>query len=151
MPIREEPVMDFFKMILFVEEKYQIRTSDYADAVGTGIKIIEQYNEMMPRELQINRDTDWSYTAEAWKQFAKWREEQQVPALESLPHLNYWHWLLKHPFSDVYNGERRYWSLREILEDEETPDWVKEITQKVSDEFTEYLDDQGGLEVRVSW
>jgi len=72
------------------------------------------------------------------------------------PYLNYWHWLIGNCFYELSNGCERYWNILEILEgdpgyEHDTPDWVKEITQMVYDEFKDDLDKDGGIEVYISW
>lgn len=64
----------------------------------------------------------------------------------NVPYLDFWHWLLDHDFVDMYNGSYQYLLVKEHLEDEETPPWVKEILQKIYDEFQE--DD---MEFWVAW
>lgn len=58
--------------------------------------------------------------------------------------------MLDGQFEDIYNGSTVYWNLKEIL-DEENPEWVKEITQYVYNEFKEYLDEEGGFNVLIEW
>ena len=71
-----------------------------------------------------------------------------MPSLQKgdVPYLDYWHWLIDHDLSKVHNRARMYWGLQEILNDKDAPDWVKEITQKMRDEFSKQLDEDGGLE-----
>lgn len=66
-------------------------------------------------------------------------------------YLDYWHWLLDNCFSDIHNGSSAYWNVKEIIDSEETPLWVKSITEKVYKEFHEVLDNKGGLEVLIQW
>lgn len=66
-------------------------------------------------------------------------------------YLDYWHWLLEHQFYNVSNPCERYWSLDSILNDEKAPQWVKEITAKVKEDFIEYLNEEGGINVLIVW
>ncbi len=56
---------------------------------------------------------------------------------ETTPYLDFWHWLIDGPFSEINNGSYQYLDLKYELENEDTPDWVKEILQKIYDEFQE--------------
>lgn len=66
------------------------------------------------------------------------------------PYMDYWHWLCDY-FCEVTNGGTCYWGLKEIIEDEDYPKWIKEITQLFYDEFKDELDEDGGVEVLISW
>jgi len=66
-------------------------------------------------------------------------------------YMDFWHWMLENCFSEVSNGCFQWWNMLDILEDEETPDWIKEITQLFYNEFKEELDADGGVEVYISW
>lgn len=57
-----------------------------------------------------------------------------APAPEA-DYLDFWHWLLDRV--DVHNGCLVYLSVSDWLADEDTPAWVKEILQKIYDEFQE--------------
>jgi hypothetical protein len=94
-------------------------------------------------------DEDFKLIHAQYKRYQKW--EQENPENEAPEYLDYWHWLLNNHFCDVRNPCEEYFNMTEILEDEETPDWVKEITQKFYDEFKDDLDKDGGIEVHISW
>lgn len=143
--------MNYGEIIEFVERKYKIDTRDYAKKFETHIKLTEQYNQTVPEQLRIRGNTQ--FTSDAYNQFERWLEKNNLPSLqnEDIPYLDYWHWLIDHDFEGIHNGERRYWELQRIIGDNETPTWVKEITQKIHDEFREKLDECGGLEVKISW
>ena len=81
-----------------------------------------------------------------YKRYQEWTKQNPEP-----PYLDYWHWLLDRCFSNIHNGSEAYWNVKEILEDEQTPDWVKDITQKVYDEFKDNLDESGCLKVLIEW
>lgn len=59
------------------------------------------------------------------------------PFDETIPYLDFWHWLIDGPFAELHNRSAKYLDLKFELEDEETPTWVKEILQKIFDEFQE--------------
>lgn len=68
------------------------------------------------------------------------------------PYQDYWHHLLDGQFAFVERGTVQYWNLEDMLDEEEdTPEWVKTITQYVYDEFVNELDADGGFEVWVNW
>ncbi len=83
----------------------------------------------------------------------KFKETKSVS--DDKPYLDYWHWMIENHFYEVNNGCDMYWNILGILgknEDyEEGPDWVKEITQLVYDEFKDNLDSDGGLMVHIEW
>lgn len=56
---------------------------------------------------------------------------------DKVPYLDFWHWLIDHDFSDMYNGSYQWIWVTEHLENKKTPPWVKEILQKIYDEFQE--------------
>lgn len=65
-------------------------------------------------------------------------------------YMDYWHWLCDY-FCEVNNGGTNYWGLKEIIEEEDNPKWIKEITQLFYNEFKDELDEDGGVEVLISW
>jgi hypothetical protein len=71
-------------------------------------------------------------------------------SMDDKPYLDYWHWLIENHFYDVNNGCERHWDIKFILEGD-GPDWVKEITQLVYDEFKDNLDKDGGVDVNIWW
>ena len=79
-------------------------------------------------------------------QLVKYDEWEKI-----VPYLDYWHWMIDNQFYELHNGSEQYWDIKGILEGESTPDWVREITQLVFDEFKEQLDENGGMEVYISW
>ncbi|MBI1968775.1 hypothetical protein HYS49_02595 [Candidatus Woesearchaeota archaeon] len=148
-PKQRTPVMDYLEMIRFVEEKYGITVRDYAGRFAVFPKQVEQYNPTAPPELRVDGNT--RYDSEAYQRFERWREENKLPTPDTIPYLDYWHWLLNNHFFEVHNGEVVYWHVQEILDTEDAPVWVKEITQRIHDEFKEQLDEAGGLEVLIEW
>ena len=66
-------------------------------------------------------------------------------------YMDFWHWMLDNCFSEISNGCFSYWNMLEILKDEETPNWIKEITQMFYNEIKDDLDKEGGVYVYISW
>ncbi len=66
-------------------------------------------------------------------------------------YMDFWHWVLDNCFYEVSNPCDSYWNMEEILNDEKTPNWIKEITQLFYNEFKDDLDEDGGIEVHISW
>lgn len=66
-------------------------------------------------------------------------------------YMDFWHWMLGNCFYEIHNPCDCYWNMKEIIEDEDTPNWIKEITQLFYDNFKDDLDEDGGLEVHISW
>ncbi len=104
--IVKPPMIDYHKMIHFIEKKYNIQVRDYH----------EHYDKSKP----------------------DWRE-----------YMDFWHWLVG--MTEVSNGSDIYLSIDEWLEDEDISPWIKEILNLIKTEFSEDLDNYGGMEVWVSW
>lgn len=98
---------------------------------------------------QEEYDADFKLIHEQYQRYKDWCEEN--PENEPPEYLDYWHWLLENHFYNVHNPCTQYWRLDEILDDEDAPDWVKDITQKVRDDFADQLDEDGEIEVLVEW
>jgi hypothetical protein len=66
---------------------------------------------------------------------------------------DYWHWMLDNGFYEVSNGGTDIFELKDILDDEDgdKPEWVLEITKLIYDEFIDELDEDGSVEVLLSW
>jgi hypothetical protein len=91
-------------------------------------------------------DADFKLIHDHYKRYQEWVKTNPEP-----PYLDYWHWLLDRCFCEIHNGSTAYWNVMDIIKDKKTPDWVKEITQKVADEFGEYFDKDGCVEVLIEW
>ena len=165
------PVMDYHKMMEYIEKTYNIEVRDYAGIEKRKKKYEKDNNVSLytsPQHYGGNyyvwfKNPDGSNNKrkgtkqefdEAFEvyrrigaEFMEWEKQQPV-----LPRLDYWSWLIDSQFGgECRNGTDHYINIDEILEDEETPEWVKEITQLIRDEFEEHLDDDGGLDVHVWW
>ncbi len=133
-------VMKVVEMIGRVDREYQVDVRDYAGRFKNYELHVERYNKIVPERSRIGVKGK----PDGSDDFDRWLDD-------NVPFQDYWGWLIKNIFLDVMNGEIRYWDLRRILGDEESPEWVKEITQRVHDEFSDCFDGEGGLEVEVSW
>jgi hypothetical protein len=143
----KKPMLNYNDIIKFIEEKYNILTRDYACLYGSKIKNKEGHYEKYQRITGDVAPKDNAVSSqEYYKRYKEWVKDNPEP-----PYLDYWHWLLEHCFSDISNGTSAYFNVSEILEDDKTPDWVKEITKLIYDEFNDELDDDGGVEVWNSW
>lgn len=165
-------MVDYHDLINYIEEKYNIKVRDYANSheinENNEIKHFEKYRKETGKEVyhaprqygntnMIYRNGNFIETTKEevekdkklLKEYHKWLQKNPLPP--SPPYLDFWHWMINNAFYEVSNGTADYWNVIEILENEETPDWVKEITQLVYDEFIDELDDDGGLEVWISW
>lgn len=167
-------VINFFDIIKFIENKYKIDIHDYAHSRKHFNKYQEITNDTMPfgnnvypdgsglfRGFKSNYtivrdgkripatkkqyDADFKLINEHYERFKNWCKTNPEP-----PYLNYWHWLLDNCFSEIRNGCSSYLNIKEILEGD-SPEWVKKITQFIYNEFKDYLDDGGGLEVWIEW
>lgn len=165
------PIMDYHKMMDYIEKKYDIKVRDY-DGIEKRKDQYQKDNNVClyasPRKYGgkyhipfKKEDGSFGGYREGTKQeydegfkeyrristeYVEWEKTQPV-----LQRLDYWMWLLTEHFGgDCPNGSDHYINIDEILEDEETPEWAKEITQLIQDEFEEHLDD-GGLDVHVWW
>jgi hypothetical protein len=182
----KNPMLNYSDIIDFIEEKYNIKTRDYAGLFGSKDKEshFNQYqritedkmpfgNGIYPDSSGKNKqewvedgyegwtvfrngqrikatkeeyDDDYKLIHEQFQRYTEWSKTNPEP-----PYLDYWHWLLGKCFSDITNDSSAYFNVKEILEDDETPKWVKEITQLIYDEFKDELDSEGGTEVWISW
>lgn len=178
---QREPLMDYGEIITFVQDKYKIQVRDYKglfglaegqeshfseycrvtgdkqpndgyypDYSGKGSNVEERRTVVRNGKriygTQEEYDADFKLIHEQYQRYKDWCKDNSPPE-----YLDYWHWLLDNSFPDVRNPCNQYWDLKGILDDEETPSWVKEITQKIYDEFKDNLDEDGGLEVLISW
>ena len=179
-PKTRDPIMDFHEMIHFVEKKHKLKTRGYRGIgqataedhfVGycritgdaqpndgfypdvsapkggalTGGRTVVRDGKRRPATL-AEYDADFKLIHEQYARYKVWAETNKEPEYR-----NYWHWLLANHFYDVHNPCVEYWCLTGILDDEDAPDWVKEITQLLHDEFIGELDDEGGIEVEIAW
>ncbi len=101
------------------------------------------------KAIQEEYDADFKLIHEQYQRYKDWSKDNPEPE-----YLDYWHWLIDNHFIGVHNGCNMCWGIKEIIDDEyddEIPAWVKEITQKVYDEFKDELDEDGSIEVEISW
>lgn len=180
-PKTRTPILDYHEVIDFIETKYEIQTRDYLNKFGEEdhFDMYQRImNDPMPfgnniypdesgkhlgfkNEWTIYRngkrieatkeeyEADFKLIHEQYERYNKWCDEN--PENKPPEYLDYWHWMIEHQWTELHNGSEQYWFLSEILEDEETPAWVKEITQLVYNEFKEHLDEYGGLGVYIEW
>lgn len=175
-PVQRKALLEYEDIIAFVEKKYDIDTRDYAgkhngkggeshfqkyeritgdvvshlfypDCSGrNGGKTVMRNGKKRPATEEEYR-ADFDLIHKQYQRYLKWCKKN--PENEPPPYLDYWHWIIENQFDSPSEGTEQYWDLKDILEDETTPDWVKDITQKVYDEFKEYVDESGGIEVLV--
>ena len=173
------PIMDFHEMIHFVEKKHNLKTRGYrgigqakaedhfasycritgdtqpndgrypdVSGVNGGETVVR--NGKRRAATKVEYDADFKLIHEQYARYKVWAETNPEPEYR-----DYWHWLLAEVFYDVHNPCEAYFPLKEILNDDDgdydAPHWVKEITQLIHDEFLGELDDEGGLEVEISW
>ncbi len=115
-----EPTWEYDQVINYLEEKYNFNTRGYTPTTGFTEEIKEEYYKKYPGRRG-------------------WGGEEKI-------YLDFWHWLLENSFSELNNGSYNYLPVKEYLEDKETPSWVKEILQKMFDEFQE-----DEMEFWVAW
>jgi len=101
-PYTREPIIEYWDLIRFIEQKYSINTDNYFTGDGRNYE-------------------------------------------------SYWHWLLENEFEDdTYPVEKELY-LSYILEGEDTPDWVKDITQLIFNEFGEHINNEGALLINTEF
>jgi len=66
-------------------------------------------------------------------------------------YLDFWHWLLDHCFYEVHNPCSATLNVIEMLEEDETPVWVREILTLIKIEFGDQFNEYGELNVWISW
>ena len=174
-------MLDYYDIIEYIEDKHKIKTRDFLGLFGnnsneshfakyqreTGDKMpfgAGQYPDSSGKHLGFKNewtiirngerieatkkqyDADFKLIHEQYKRYTNWLKDNPEPE-----YLNYWHWLLDNCFSEIHNGSIGYWNITDIIKNKNTPDWVKDITQLVYDDFKDDLDSDGVLEVWIEW
>lgn len=167
-PIERPTILDYHEIISYIEKKYEIDVRDYAGKFsGKGReesdKLKDEWldkNGHLENKHVFNKPNgsreDWAKDSKEMQLRIELNTKMQKENFDRfldkrVPYLDYWHYLLEHDFCEIHNGCDEYWGLKDILEDEKAPDWIKEITQLVYDEFKEYVDEDGGFNVHISW
>jgi hypothetical protein len=105
------------------------------------------YNRMMnyiDRKYEIkNRDYHENYQGD---DFRGGRER-----LGRRAYLDFWHWMLDHCFYEMHNPSHHSINVDEMLEDPETPEWVRQILKLIKLEFEDLFNQYGELDVWVYW
>lgn len=107
---QQKPVIDYFEVIKYIEEKYRIDTRDY---------------------------------------YRKFSNESGCH--DYIPYCDYWHYLIDNIIFEVTNGCTVILPVGQLTQEENeytdhTPEWVKEISQLIYDEFGE-----DEMNVYISW
>lgn len=164
-------MLDYHDMIEYIEQKYNIKTRGYGRRKEdhfdryqrlTGDKMpfgSNKYPYSLDGQLMSYRDgkrvpvtkeeydADFELIHEHYARYQEWCKQNPEP-----PYLDYWHWLLEHCFSEMANPSHQVIPVREILDVEDwAPEWVKQITLFIQKEFHHDIDDEGCLDVWVSW
>mgnify|MGYP000440745351 CR=1 FL=1 len=169
------PLLDIFKMLA---HKHQIQVYDYYGLFGgegrqahieryeqlTGDKDpIEGYpdysgnhperrtvvrNGQRVPATQAEYDADLKLIHAHYQRYVAWEKDNPAPE-----YCNYWHWILEEIYGigNIKNPCTRFFPVTQILNDKETPDWVREITQKIHDEYKDSLTKAGSLRIRIKW
>jgi hypothetical protein len=158
-----EPYLEINAVLNYIDEKYKIKTGDYA---GVGARrdkwqkdnncnlfaSPQHYNEKYyawidGKHTQVTFD---EYTEQVKihqansKKFFDWEKAQG-----ELPYLVYLDWITEHLGDNIINGKVYYLNLKEILSGN-APQWAKEITKMISDEFNQYtVNDE--LRIQIEW
>jgi len=164
-PVQRKPVLIFYNMINYINKKYNINIRDYANKnenkgkYCNGDYPIVAWCKKHGYDYTVLEES-YKYPYEDPKVLKIINERVRLNELFSnaidryefeRPYLDYWHFLLNNPFTVENNPTEEYWNLREIIENEENEDWIIEITKLFYEEFKEYLDEDGGLNVLISW
>lgn len=173
--IVKQPMFEYDDVINYIEGKYGIKVRDYAGKYGNKGKEshFDEYQKLMKdpmpfgngkypdcpgttyrvyKDGKLVEGTKDEYDAQfklihaQYARYQEWCKTNPEP-----PYLDYWHWLLDEHFYDMQNGCERQINVKEILEDDKSPSWVKEITQLIHTEFESDLDDEGCLTVWIEW
>lgn len=91
-------------------------------------------------------DEDFKKIHDQYERYQLWNADNPQP-----PYLDYWHWLLENSIPDVSNGCKRFWGVKEIVEDKSSPAWVVQITNFIIDEFKSDIAEDGTLEIYIDW
>lgn len=161
-----EALYNYNEIINYIEKKYNINTREYGRDPNeshfekyqriTGDKAIvspiyhkDHYQIYRDRKYITSTkekyDEDFKFIYDQYKRYQEWCKKNPEP-----PYLDYWHWLLENSFYSPQNGTKETIYVKEIL-DNDNPEWVKQITQMIYDEFSEDLNDDGSLNVWIEW
>lgn len=170
-PIERKDVMDYNDIMHYIDNKYDIQNRDYKHKKD--INHYEKYQKEMDDPIPFGNgvypdtlegtfkvyrngemisaskdeyESDFKLIHDQYKRYQGWCKFNPEP-----DNLDYWHWLLNNQFEEVDNGCTKHWNILEIINEKETPEWARTITQLVYDEFKDNCDDDGCLEVILSW
>jgi len=145
-PIKMKPALDYSDIIKYIEEKYNIKVTDYLGHFSEKpfLKTKEKYGD------DVWYTTEPKYLTSIQKEAADYYKTLKIE-FDKLEYLNYWQWLRKSLLTGISHGSTKTWCITHLLESDETPAWVKEITQLIYDEFKEYLDEDGRLNIIIKW
>lgn len=164
-PIQRKPVLMFYDMVNYIEEKYNCNLRDYLNCKENGGKYCNgdypnvawckkhgfDYTVFEGTYKYPNEDPKIQKIIENRIElnnlFSKSNDRYEFER----PFLDYWHFLLSNQLIVENNPTEEYWNLKEIIKNEENEDWVIEITKLFYEEFKEYLDEDGGLNVLIEW
>lgn len=147
---QHEPCYDYHKAIKWIEDKYEIEVRNYARSLlmkeyrhlhniaepKRPLPItINEYNDPKLREEYNQRQTQYIEMYQLQRRnFEEWRKSNDIPEPE---YLDFWHWFLDIHDSLIHNGCFVNFGVRDGIESEDTPDWVREILKFIYNEFQE--------------
>lgn len=164
-PVQKEPILIFYEMVNYIEIKYNCNLRDYANQQenkgkycngdypivawckkhGYDYAVLEENYKYPYEDPEILKTVNERIRLN--ELFSKSTDISEFKR----PYLNYRHFILNNLFTVENNPTEEYWNLKEIIENKKYEDWVIEITKLFYEEFKEYLDKDGGLNVLINW
>lgn len=147
-PVERTPILKYNDCIYYIENKYNINTSDYYDSNSSYEKFRDQVCQELnanPEDLKNDIRNMKTTNPEEYKRICEVRAKVWA-RIEELrpPYCNFW----QHFCDDnAGNGYEFYMGLEPK---EDCPDWVKEILKLIKDEFGEYSDGEG-IKFLIEW
>jgi len=152
-PAKGERTYDYFEVMDYIDEKYNIDSRNYGNTrllrkfrQQKGFKKLqkpriswEDYGDAI--EKRAYEENVHVYQQEMKKQqeaFNLWKEENEIGREE---YLDFWHWLIDEFDEGIYSGSIIQFPVKEYLEHQETPTFVKEILQLLYAEYQEEIMD----------
>jgi hypothetical protein len=156
-----EPYYDYHAVIDYIEDKYKIKTRDYHNShnhFDTWLKIVGEEKPVYPTTPHMVRQvlidgvqteiSEEEYTRrfkiihDQYARYKAWEELNPCP-----PYLDFWHWLVEGPASEVHNGSYFYMNPRKLIK-EGHQDWICEILELINKEFAQ---DYDNINFWVEW
>lgn len=142
-----EESWDYHEVIDYIEKKYNIDVRDYAKShehFPNWLKLVGEnppnypicpnniyqvnVNGVMTKITKEEYDIRFKEIHDQYKRFKNWCDKNPEP-----PYLDFWHWYIEN--HEIHNGCYSNFNLKYYLNNSSTPEWIREITQLIYNEF----------------